>query len=534
MLTARKGGSRETDSVTHEQPIQFVSDIPRVHATLRPSRVAIVSGGRSTTYDELDRRSSQVANALLAAGVPPQARVAIASRNTDRFFELMFGAAKANVALVPLNWRLASPELAHAIDDCAAEVLVVGAELFDAVDGIRALLTGVKAIIALEGAHDGWEAYTSWRDRQATIDPHLNTADDDVVLQMYTSGTTGHPKGVELTNQNILSSLPTMAEAGRWTDQDVSLVCLPFCHVGGSLWGVAGFFTGSINVLTEPVPLDVLRAIVDHRITRVLMVPALIQVMLLVPGVREMDFSSLNLVAYGASPISPELLRAAMTTFGCGFGQLYGLTETGGGICYLGPEDHDLANPQRLLSCGKPFNSVDIRVVDGQARVLPANTVGQIICRSAKNMRGYWRMPEETSKTIIDGWLYTGDVGYFDADGFLYICDRLTDVVITGGENVYPAEVERVLLEHPAVAEVAVIGTPDDRWGEAVVAFVGRKPQAAVTSQELLDFARGRIAAFKIPSSVQFVERLPRNQSGKVLKEQLRQPYWEGRARRVN
>jgi acyl-CoA synthetase (AMP-forming)/AMP-acid ligase II len=187
-----------------------------------------------------------------------------------------------------------------------------------------------------------------------------------------------------------------------------------------------------------------------------------------------------------------------------------------------------------LLSCGKPFNSVDIRVVDGQARVLPANTVGQIICRSAKNMRGYWRMPEETSKTIIDGWLYTGDVGYFDADGFLYICDRLTDVVITGGENVYPAEVERVLLEHPAVAEVAVIGTPDDRWGEAVVAFVGRKPQAAVTSQELLDFARGRIAAFKIPSSVQFVERLPRNQSGKVLKEQLRQPYWEGRARRVN
>ena len=229
------------------------------------------------------------------------------------------------------------------------------------------------------------------------------------------------------------------------------------------LVGRRRILSGSTNVITDPVPLDVLGAIVEHRVTRVLLVPALIQVMLLTPGIAELDFSSLTLVAYGASPISPELLRRALTTFRCGFGQLYGLTETGGSISYLKPEDHDLANPQRLLSCGKPFTSVDIRVVDELAQPVPANRVGQIICRSAKNMRGYWRNPEETRRTIIDGWLYTGDVGYFDEEGFLYICDRLTDVVITGGENVYPAEVERVLLEHPAVAEVAVIGVPDDR-----------------------------------------------------------------------
>jgi acyl-CoA synthetase (AMP-forming)/AMP-acid ligase II len=229
-----------------------------------------------------------------------------------------------------------------------------------------------------------------------------------------------------------------------------------------------------------------------------------------------------------------ELLRNAMKVFGCGFGQVYGLTETTGGFTYLAPEEHDPNGNERMKSCGKPLSSVEVRIVDPEGNQLGPREVGEIICRSAQVMKGYWNLPDATASSVKEGWFYTGDAGYLDEDGYLYIHDRIKDMVVTGGENVYPAEVESIIFSHPAVADVAVIGVPDDRWGEAVKAVVVKKPDAAVTAEEIISFARERVAHYKAPKSVDFIDALPRNPSGKILKRQLRERYWKGRARQVN
>jgi acyl-CoA synthetase (AMP-forming)/AMP-acid ligase II len=250
--------------------------------------------------------------------------------------------------------------------------------------------------------------------------------------------------------------------------------------------------------------------------------------------VQDTDFSNLKLIIYGASPIPLDLLRRSMETFKCGFAQTYGLTETSGGITWLPPEDHDPNGNERMRSCGKPHSLAEIRVVDATGRVLPVGEVGEIICRSPQNMKGYWNLPDATASTVRGEWLHTGDAGYLDADGYIYIHDRVKDLIVSGGENIYPAEVESVLFGHPAIADVAVIGVPDDTWGEAVKAVVVKKDGAEVTAEEIVSFARERMAHFKAPRSVDFVAALPRNPSGKILKRELRAPYWEGRGRQVN
>jgi len=270
-------------------------------------------------------------------------------------------------------------------------------------------------------------------------------------------------------------------------------------------------------------------------VTKALLVPVVIQMLLDAPGRDAYDMSSLDLVLYGASPISVALLRRAMATFTCRFGQVYGLTETCGAITYLAPEDHDVDNPRRLQSCGKPLGHVEIRIVDERGgEIRDAGRIGEIVCRSAQNMKGYWNNPAETASMLRDGWLHTGDMGFFDEDGYLYIHDRLKDMIISGGENIYPAEVERALAGHPAVVDVAVIGVPDDQWGEVPKALVVKRPGQDASAQELIEFCRGRIAGFKIPRSVEFVAVLKRNPAGKLLKHELRAPYWIGRARKVN
>ncbi len=252
------------------------------------------------------------------------------------------------------------------------------------------------------------------------------------------------------------------------------------------------------------------------------------------PQCANTDFSSLELIAYGASPAPIELLRNALKTFGCDFAQVYGLTETTGAITYLPPEDHSEDATERLKSCGKPMASVEIRIFDAMGRELAPGEVGEVVCRTPQVMLGYWNLPEATQAAIRDGWFHTGDAGYMDRDGYLYIYDRVKDMIISGGENIYPAEVENALFGHPAIADVAVIGVPDAKWGEAVKAVVVRKPGAAVSVQELIEFARARIAGFKLPSSIDFVDALPRNPSGKILKRELRKPYWGDQDRQVH
>jgi acyl-CoA synthetase (AMP-forming)/AMP-acid ligase II len=282
----------------------------------------------------------------------------------------------------------------------------------------------------------------------------------------------------------------------------------------------------------EVNPAEILRLIPSEQATMAFFVPAIVLFLLQAPGCRQTDFSSLRYIVYGASPIPLDLLREALLTFRCAFGQVYGLTEAGI-VTYLPPEDHDPAGTSRMRSCGRPVAAAAIKVVDARGHEVPTGQVGEIICRSRQNMKGYWNLPDETARMVQGEWLHTGDVGYFDADGYLYIYDRIKDMIVSGGENVYPAEVENALFGHPAVADVAVIGVPDARWGEAVKAIVVRTPGVEVRAEELLAYARTRIAGYKLPKSIDFVEALPRTASGKILKRELRAPYWQGRERQV-
>jgi long-chain acyl-CoA synthetase len=285
-------------------------------------------------------------------------------------------------------------------------------------------------------------------------------------------------------------------------------------------------------------PAAVVRLIGEHRITHAFLVPAVLAFMNMVPGVEDADFSSLEVFVYGASPISEDVLTKSVQLFKCKFWQAYGLTETTGGVVNLPPSDHDPNGPNkhRLRSCGVPGPGVEIRIVDNDSgRDCEQGEVGEIWIRSAQVMAGYWKRPEDTAKAITaDGWFKSGDAGYVDADGYVYIHDRVKDMIVSGGENVYPAEVENVLMSHPAIADVAVIGIPHEKWGETAMAIVVRVKDAAVTEQEIIDFSRERLAKFKCPTRVEWADALPRNPSGKVLKKDLREPYWAGHERRVN
>jgi long-chain acyl-CoA synthetase len=515
--------------------IAGLADIVRIHAARQPNRAAIVYEGRTTTYTALDRAASQVARALIAEGVRPQARVAHLDKSSDLFFELMFGVAKANAVMVSVNWRLAPPEVVHIINDAEAEILFVGEEYFPVIEAIRGELKTVAKIVTLGGRHIAWETFSGWRERHPASDPMLPAKPTDTAVQFYTSGTTGLPKGAELTNSNFAFMMPVWTEEWLLRPGVSSLVCLPMFHIGGAGWGVAGLFAGATNhVVREFVPAQILELIQRERLQVLLLVPAMILFLVQAPQIRETDLSSLRLIVYGAAPIPAELLKQAMAVFPCGFQQVYGLTETTGAITLLPPRDHDPNDAGKLLSCGYAQKGTRLRIVGDDGTDLAPGKVGEIVVSSPQVMGSYWKLPEATQRAIQGEWFFTGDAGYLDDKGYLYIHDRVKDMIVSGGENIYPAEVESALFGHPAVADVAVIGVPDERWGEAVKAVVVKKAGAEVTPGELITWARQRIAGYKLPKSVDFTEALPRNPTGKILKRELRKAYWGNRERQVN
>ncbi len=518
-------------------PIQIASlaDIVRIHGAERPNATALVYEGRKTSYAELDRASNRVANALIADGIRPQARVAHLDKSSDLFFGLLFGIAKANAVNVSVNWRLAPPEVLHIVNDAEAEILFVGEEYFPVIDKIRSELKTVRKIVTMSGRHPGWDDFIDWRDRAPDTDPKLPSKPSDTAVQFYTSGTTGLPKGAELTNANFTWMLPLWTQEWLLAPGVPNLVCLPMFHIGGAGWGIAGLFAGATNYVTrEFVPAQILQLIEHEKLQVLLLVPAMILFLVQAPQIRETDLSSVRLIVYGAAPIPADLLKQAMAIFKCGFQQVYGLTETTGAITVLPPEDHDPADPKKLLSCGYANKGTTLRIVGDDGRDLPANEVGEIAVRSPQVMGGYWRLPDATKRAIQGEWFFTGDAGYLDEKGYLYIYDRVKDMIVSGGENIYPAEVESALFGHPAVADVAVIGVPDERWGEAVKAVVVKKPGSEISQGELINWARERIAGYKLPKSVDFIDALPRNPTGKILKRELRKSYWVGKERQVN
>ncbi len=493
-----------------------VADVVREAASTRGDHVAIRHRDRELTYAELDERSSRLAQALLAAGVRQGSRVAYLDRAAPEIVELLFATSKLGAVTVPLNWRLAPGELAAVLGDAKPPVLIAG----PAYAATAAELPPAAELVVLGPDYEQWLA------AHDAVDPHARAEPGDPVLQLYTSGTTGVPKGVLTTHRN-LAAAAAASPFWEFDSESVSLTPLPMFHIGGIGWAFLGLWNSATTVLvSEFVAEDVLDVVERQRVTNAVFVPTMLQQLTSVPGAAGRDYSALRSIAYGASPITTPVLKAALRTFGCSLYGIYGLTESTGGVVQLDPADHDPGGPreQLLQSAGRPFPWVELRIADlATGAELPAGETGEVWLRGPNVTPGYFNRPEETEAALTaDGWLRTGDGGHLDADGYLFLTDRIKDMIVSGGENVYPVEVEEALAQHPEVGEVAVIGVPDKRWGETVKAVVVVRPGSAPTAEELIAFTRERLAGYKLPRSVEFVPELPRTPSGKVLKRELR------------
>jgi len=497
----------------------------------RPDRVAIEGDDLQLNYGELEDATARVASALLALGLNKGDRIAWFGKNSATYFILFFGAARAGVVMVPIGWRLAEPEAAFIIDNAEAKLLFLG--------------EGFEACTETLGKRPGLMRCCTVAQAQAEVIGAPRTAfipsgPDEAVLQLYTSGTTGNPKGAVLSNRNLFglrkAGLENPPPHSLWDEDEAVLVAMPCAHIGGTGLGIVALAAGLPGiVLSEFDPVRVFDAVENRGITRFFIVPAALAMLLNHPDCAKTDFSRIKYIMYGASPIPLELLRECIAMFGAEFTQNYGMTETTGTICVLPPEDHSVEGNQRMRSAGKPLPGVEVVIKGRDGSILPQGEIGEIVTRSSSNMLGYWKLPEATASTVdADGWIATGDVGYFDEDGYVYMYDRAKDMIITGGENVYPAEVENAIYGHPDVLEVAVISIPDEKWGEAVKAVCVPKPGHTVDPESVINWARERVAGFKVPKSVDVIDALPRNPSGKILRRELRDPYWAGRERQIN
>ncbi len=512
--------------------ISSIPEIIRTYGTERPDDPALEYEGRSISFGELHARSSQLATALASLGVKAGDRVAFLEKNGPEYFEVSFALGKLNAVIVAVNWRLAPAEIAQILDDAQANVVFVGPDFFDHIEKVEAELKTVTTIVAI-GGHGNWVDYEELINAHPAEDPGAEPTGPDVAFQLYTSGTTGLPKGVMLTNDNFFGGAIKVTESWRFTPDSVNIAVMPMFHIAGSGWAMVGLFHGCRTVLLRDVdPARMLKLIAEFGVTNAFIVPAVIQFLLMTPGIDEADLSSLRAIVYGAAPITETVLTKAVETFGCEFIQVYGLTETTGAITQLDGADH---RPELLRSCGKPYEWVEIRLIDPDTDDdVDEGEVGELWTRSPQNMKGYWNNDEATRAAVTeDGWFKTGDAGYRNPDGFVFLHDRIKDMIVSGGENIYPAEIENVLARHPDVADVAVIGVPDEKWGEAVKAVVVRRSGSEVTDKELITSTREQLAGYKLPKTIDFATELPRNPSGKLLKREIRAPYWEGRERQI-
>jgi acyl-CoA synthetase (AMP-forming)/AMP-acid ligase II len=499
-----------------------------------------VQGDRRISYRDALAEINRLAHALAQSGLQRGDRMALLSKNSIEYALLYYACSKAGVVPVPLNYRLAPNEWAYIVNDSGAALVIAAEEYVGAIDGIRGELKDVRRYVAINaGNPEGWTPYLDWIGKQPSMPPasaaELTDAAD--VYQMYTSGTTGHPKGAVITHAAVSAQLQQVTMLLRMDPGERGLVVVPMYHAAGAVSTfVTNYWGGTLYIQADFNPAEVVRALDEERVATVTLVPAMIQALLVyVPDVAKRQYANLRQITYGASPIAEETLRRAMDVFKCGFAQAYGMTETTAVLTYLFPDDHRRAvqEPGLLLSAGRPVVGTDVRVVDEQDRPVANGAVGEIIARGPQLMRCYWNLADESAQALRGGWMHTGDAGTMDDRGYIYIQDRVKDMIVSGGENVYPRIVEDVLFQHAAVADVAVIGVPHEQWGETVKAIVVLKEGATATEEELIEFCRGRLGGFERPRSVDFAPVLPRNPSGKVLKRELREPFWAGHKRRV-
>ncbi|MDM0078551.1 long-chain-fatty-acid--CoA ligase [Variovorax sp. J2P1-59] len=500
----------------------------------RPDQVAMTFGGSKWTWAELATRVRRNAAAQRAEGLRVGDRIAVLDFNHPSCLELTLACARIGTANAVVNFRLAPPEMVYVINDAQARLLFVGPEFANAIEQIRSQLPTVERVIRIGGPEDEYEPWLAAQEPDAEARP---AQPEDCFVQLYTSGTTGFPKGAMLTHRGMLAHARNVA-----VDQDMGpdarvQVAMPLYHVGGTSYSLVAISQGSrISMLRLPDPAAVLEMLEAEKITHTFLVPALMAMVTKVPGAADRDYSALKTLSYGASPMPLPVMRASLALFPGVMQQVYGMTEECGVVSVLGVADHtDPSVAHRLVSAGKPIHGVEIKICEpGTGEPVPTGDPGEIWVRSEQRMGGYWRKPEATAAAFTaDGWLRSGDGGHMDADGYLYVTDRIKDMIISGGENIYPAEIERVLAEHPSIDDVAVIGVPDEKWGEVPKAVVVAKSGTAIDIEQVLAYCRGRLASFKCPKSIDVVDALPRNPTGKVLKKDLRKPYWTGRERQI-
>jgi fatty-acyl-CoA synthase len=502
-------------------------------AERRGDHIAIISGDTEITYAELHRRSNRTAHALRAAGLGAGSRVAYLGKDSEHYYDIALACAKAGMVLVPVNWRLTGAEIDHVLRDSGAELLLVEREYLAAANRVAPALPGLRTVVELDSPTERAARFLAWSRNHPATDLQQVTGPDDPVIQIYTSGTTGLPKGAVLANRAWFTFIENMRVHGcdwiDWLPEDRSLVAFPGMHVAGMGWFMHGFTVGLTNVIMPVfVPSDAVRLIERLGITTTFVAPAMLQMMINENGATARTFRSLRKVVYGAAPMPQDLLLRGLEVLGCEFAQMYASTETGSIVACLPPAEHVPDSPL-LRSAGKPCPGNAVKIVDGDGNTLPPNEIGQVCVRISAGFLGYWNRPDATATTLRDGWIHMGDYGYLDEGGYLHLRDRVADTIIVAGQNIYPVEVENALGAHPAVAEAAVVGVPDPRWGEIVQAFVVPHSGESLTPRALMLFLRGRLADFKIPSRYAFVDSLPRNPTGKILRRVLREQVAESK-----
>ena len=513
---------------------RFLDERTAHWAKTKPDAEAITFLERTWTWSQWYDRIRHLAGALAERGVGRGDVIAFLDKNHPACAETVLAAASLGAATAIINFRLAADEMDYVLNDCGAKLLIVGSELKPGIEKIRDKLPNVEHLIEVTPDGKEGDEYEAMLAAATPVDRSPDVEPDDVCIIMYSSGTTGRPKGVSLTQANLIAHTVNAFDGWEMDADDKNLVAMPLFHVGGTSYMQLGLHEGIASYMTRDVDGAQLAAGILAGANRTFLVPAVLAKVLEIGPDAVKLFSALKTYGYGASPMPLPLLRQALEAWpDTDFIQAYGLTEVGGVISLLAPEDHRNGNEERMVSAGRLVPGAEVRVVDPDTlEDVKQGEQGELWFRTKQLMKGYHNKPEATAEAITeDGWFRTGDIGRVDEDGYIFVEDRLKDMIITGGENVYSIEVERVLAEHPAIAEVAVIGIPDEKWGEAVKAVVALEGDA--TEADIIAFARERLAGYKCPKTVDILDELPRNPTGKILKKDLRQPHWENAGRKV-
>jgi acyl-CoA synthetase (AMP-forming)/AMP-acid ligase II len=512
--------------------VRTLGDFVRYWGRHEPPRAMLRRQGRTVSFGEGEAITSQVANFLIDKGAEAGDLVGYLGKNSFDFYFALFGCGKTRAGLVVFNWRLAPAELRQQIEDSGARLVLIETDMAALWAEVAPGLSSPVECVWFDDGEPLEQRVLAY----PTDAPAVDISEDDVAFQLYTSGTTGRPKGVMLSHRslNMMRLCEHFEPAYHWERDDSFINALPnfhLLHIGIALQCV---YNGvAIVPVRQFEPAMVLEAITTLHPTLLTLTPTMLQMLLDHPAAATSDFSSLRLTLYAGSPISLGLIQRAISAMPCRFMQFYGSTEAGGASSILRPEEHDLEHEETLKSCGRPLPLIAFRIVDAEGREVPVGEAGELMIRQPSITNGYWRQPETTAAVLKDGWYRSGDIARQDADGLYYIVDRAKDMIVSGGENIYSAEIENVLSVHPGVAAVAVIGVPDARWGEAVKALVIAKVEWELSEAALIQFCRERLAGYKVPKSIDFVDAFPLVPSGKVSKKDLRQRYWSGHGRGV-